>query len=83
MELTANFDDDDDDEDFEEGSSAFRLGNETTDKDKKERRRQKENCAVYEVSSKVAAVSQAPVWCRWWPPLSSPWWQISTLSSPK
>ena len=49
VELTANFDDDDDD-DYEEESSGFRKGNELIDKEIiEERRRQKENCKMYEV----------------------------------
>ena len=51
IELTANFDDEEDD--CGENSSAFHFDNESFDKDQLgERRQQRSNCDVYEVSER-------------------------------
>ena len=65
VELTANFDDDDDDDDCEEEWRTEMIDKEMFE----ERRRQKENCVLYEVTKcpvgRVSTVSPRPLLQPW------------------
>ena len=67
IELTANFDEEEDE--CGEDSSAFHFDNESFDADKlDERRQQRSNCEVYEVSVEMQNVVHQSVCLRLWLP---------------